>query len=60
MGILRCWYRRVDMACKVCFPMGEVGARNSLEFQVILVTTVLVGWLEVLLAGFRAAMVEQA
>ena len=48
------------MACKVCFPIGEVGARNSLEFQVILVTTVLVGWLEVLLAGFRAAMVEQA
>jgi len=40
--------------------MGEVGARNSLEFQAILVTTVLVGWLEVLLAGFRAAMVEQA
>ena len=33
------------MTHEVCFPMGEVEVRNSLEFQVILVTAVNVGWL---------------
>ena len=48
------------MTREVCFPMGGVEVRNSPEFQVILVTAVNVGWLEVLLTGFHVAMVAQA
>lgn len=48
------------MTREVCFPMGEVEVRNSLEFQVILVTAVNVGWLEVLPTRFRVAKAEQA